>query len=123
MDDEGTLTIFGTGGMRSYSQWEGRPEIKKVVIEEGVTDISTEAFDNCDNLTSVSIPSSVTSIGVCTVCGGEDPDYVAPEKPSDPAEPTEPGEEKEKGTNAFMVILNAILEALAAFLALFGIKI
>ena len=62
VDDEGTLTIFGTGGMRSYSQWEGRPEIKKVVIEEGVTDISTEAFDNCDNLTSVSIPSSVTAI-------------------------------------------------------------
>ena len=62
LDDAGTLTISGTGEMNDYSYWEGRADIKNVIIEEGVTDISTEAFDNCDNLVSVSIPSSVTLI-------------------------------------------------------------
>ena len=62
LDDEGTLTISGTGRMNSYSQWKGSTAIKKVVIEEGVTDISTSAFDNCDNLTTVIIPDSLTAI-------------------------------------------------------------
>ncbi len=35
----------------------------KVVIEDGVTNIGINAFRNCSHITSVSIPSSVTSIG------------------------------------------------------------
>ena len=48
------------GGM----PWESeRDNIKKVVIEEGVTSIGYDAFMNCQSLLSVTIPSSVTSIG------------------------------------------------------------
>ena len=68
--------------------------------------------------------------GVCTVCGGEDPDYVVPEEPSkpeDPSEPTVPSEptepDEEESANPIMAILNAILDALKALLAIFGIKL
>ena len=68
LSDDGTLTISGTGGMQNYS-WNGSPwfsqrsKIKKVVIEDGVTNIGIFAFYQCTNLTSVEIPNSVTSIG------------------------------------------------------------
>ncbi|MBR5393719.1 MAG: leucine-rich repeat domain-containing protein [Bacteroidaceae bacterium] len=38
-------------------------EITKLVIPDGVTNISSGAFINCNSLTSISIPNSVTSIG------------------------------------------------------------
>ena len=44
-----------------YSQ---RNNIKKVVIENGVTNIGAAAFDGCSGLTSITIPNSVTSIGL-----------------------------------------------------------
>ena len=43
-----------------YSQ---REKIKKVVIENGVTNIEDYAFNGCSGLTSVTISNSVTSIG------------------------------------------------------------
>ena len=71
LTDDGTLTISGNGTMRDYNFIQGtvppwiweRGRIKTVVIEEGVTNIGREAFDDCENLTSVSIPSTVTRIG------------------------------------------------------------
>ena len=69
LDSEGLLTISGTGAMKGYSDvyyncapWKYR-EIKKVVIDNGVTSIGAYAFYNCDYLASVIIPNSVTSIG------------------------------------------------------------
>ena len=67
LDDEGTLTISGTGNMTNYmsgvkpAPWS--TEIKAVVIEEGVTSIGSSAFENCAALTSVTISDSVTTIG------------------------------------------------------------
>lgn len=70
MNNNGTLTISGTGAMFDYGFHEYRAlwsrhadSIKNVVIEAGVTSIGKDAFVYCDNITSVTIPASVTSIG------------------------------------------------------------
>ena len=63
---DGTLTISGTGAMKDYSYDSpacDNSNIKKVVIEEGVTSIGDSAFSDCRSLTDITIPGSVTSIG------------------------------------------------------------
>ena len=66
LSDDGTLTISGTD-MPDYNwnaPWNShQDEIKKVVIENGVTNIGSSAFTYCSALTSITIPNSVTSIG------------------------------------------------------------
>lgn len=63
LDDEGTLTISGTGEM-DLSPWSNQKDsIKNVFINEGVTSIWYSAFYGCKNITSITIPDSVTSIG------------------------------------------------------------
>ena len=99
LDADGTLTISGTGAMKDYdydnnlSPVYNNSNVKKVVIEDGVTSIGTaafsgcglisitipdsvtsiggSAFENCSNLTSITIPDSVTSIEYCvfSCCG------------------------------------------------------
>ena len=65
LDDEGTLTISGTGEMiyAYYLHDKYSEDIKKAVIENGVTNIVNDAFGNYTNLTSITIPDSVTNIG------------------------------------------------------------
>jgi len=69
LSDEGTLTISGTGGMPSFSGVTALPwynylsQIKTIVVEEGVTALGTHAFRECPNLTSVSLPNTLTTIG------------------------------------------------------------
>ncbi|MCM1257542.1 MAG: leucine-rich repeat protein [Roseburia sp.] len=67
----GILQISGTGEMENYEMaefssipWNSQREnIKKVVIEPGVTSIGSNAFLNCINLTEAELPESVSSIG------------------------------------------------------------
>ena len=66
LDSEGTLTISGTGKMKDYgynkSPFYQNQNVKKVIIEDGVTSIGEETFEGCTSLTNIKIPDSVTSI-------------------------------------------------------------
>ena len=70
--EDGVLTISGTGAMYYYEDedsvpWYGeRADITSVVIESGVTSISSYAFYGCTSLESVSLPSTLTEIDYCT---------------------------------------------------------
>ena len=70
LDDEGTLTISGTGDMYDYDDnytatpWDSYGyDIKSIIIENGVTSIGEYAFCFLRALESIIIPNSVTSIG------------------------------------------------------------
>ena len=69
LDADGTLNISGMGAMKDYGYDSNRnpvyknSNVKKVVIEDGVTSIGESAFFYCSSLTSITIPDSVTSIG------------------------------------------------------------
>jgi len=67
LDDQGTLTISGSGGIYSYSSaapWSMyREDIVLVIIEEGVTSIGDSAFANCVNLLEVWLPESLEKMG------------------------------------------------------------
>ena len=71
----GTLTISGTGAMKDYNAAENlspaymNSDVKKVVIEDGVTSIGELAFFKCSNLTNITIPDSVTCIAYAAFHG------------------------------------------------------
>ena len=77
LDDNGRLTISGTGDMYDFvaghtGPWETyRDKIKTVVIEDGITSIGERAFYCYHSITSVTIPDSVTSIGKMAFTGNE----------------------------------------------------
>lgn len=64
-----TLTISGTGAMTDYSAKGDAPwfwankQIRRIVIEDGVTTIGAHTFQACDRFHTIAIPASVTSIG------------------------------------------------------------
>lgn len=67
LDDQGTLTITGTGEMKDYSSgtapwYDHASAIKKVTIEEGVTSVGTCAFSRL-GITDVSLADSIVLIG------------------------------------------------------------
>ncbi|MEE0122464.1 MAG: leucine-rich repeat protein [Streptococcus salivarius] len=67
--EDGKLTISGTGAMKDYNADDNlspaynNSDVKKIVIEDGVTSIGDAAFYGCSSLTSITIPDGVTSIG------------------------------------------------------------
>ena len=69
LGEDGVLTISGTGAMddfeaRTMPWYSQRNNVKKVVIEDGVTNIGTWAFYNHTNITEASIGDTVTTIGL-----------------------------------------------------------
>lgn len=69
LDDDGNLSINGTGAMKDYD-WESAPwyrfesEITTLTIAEGITSIGDNAFCGMESLNRVTIPDSVKLIGV-----------------------------------------------------------
>ena len=64
LDDEGTLTITTNEGTTAWKDSVSKKaQVKKVVIQESVTEIGESAFDGCLELGSIEIPNNVTSIG------------------------------------------------------------
>lgn len=63
LSQDGTLTISGTGAMGYQTPWMSyKDSIKSLVIEEGVTTVGQSAFFGCDQLTSVTLPTSLEKI-------------------------------------------------------------
>ena len=70
LSDDGVLTISGEGELqrpnyeRSVGWHRYRSQIKSVVVESGVTGMTgSNLFSNCPNLTSLSLPLSLTAVG------------------------------------------------------------
>jgi len=59
----GVLTISGTGAIPEERPWNQYGSIKQAIIEEGITEIAYENFYKERELTSVSLPNSLKSIG------------------------------------------------------------
>ena len=87
LDDEGTLTVSGTGAMADYAQstetpwFSNKMMLTSIVIEPGVTILGKNVFNSCGNAVSVSIPDTVTTIGPsafsnCGFASVEIPDSV-----------------------------------------------
>ncbi len=62
LDSSGTLTLSGYGSMKN-TVFAGNKNIKKVIIEYGITNVGDWEFENCTAITSVSIPASVEKLG------------------------------------------------------------
>ena len=69
LDDDGVLTISGTGAMADYTDASPAPwapyitSIKSIVIGNGVTSIGNYAFAGCSNLPTIILPASITKLG------------------------------------------------------------
>ena len=65
----GVLTVSGTGAVNDYSYssnlspLKGDSRVKSLVVEQGVTTIGNYFLYQCTNLTSVSLPDGLQSIG------------------------------------------------------------
>lgn len=69
LDDDGTLTITGSGDMWDFSYGDEplwmtyADRITGLVLEEGITSVGNQAFPNLSGLQEVHIPVDVTDIG------------------------------------------------------------
>ena len=82
LDKNGTLTISGSGEMENFNTahtdslvtllapwFDYRNDILHIIITPGVTRLGNNAFDECEKLETVDLPTSVTAIGNSTFCG------------------------------------------------------
>ena len=68
----GTLTFTGSGEARSPHEeyrFRGNHAIREVVFGDGITEAEEEMFENCANLSSITIPSGFTYLPGSFLCG------------------------------------------------------
>ena len=63
-----TLTITGSGAMTDYTYssmpwYSNQQSVTRLVLPDGLTHVGNYAFNTCNNVRSVTLPASVTSIG------------------------------------------------------------
>ena len=72
-DENGILTISGTGAMDDYTTALDTPwkslNVKKVIIEEGVQYVGAWSFTYINTIKSIELPNSLTSMGMAAFCG------------------------------------------------------
>lgn len=74
---DGTLVITAQGAMQDYGSaaqtpwFKDRGDIRRIVVQKGVTTIGDYAFYGCKNMTSVTLPDTVTQIGKLAFYGCE----------------------------------------------------
>lgn len=71
LTEDGVLTISGEGDMYNYSHNYGykKLEIKEIVINEGVTSIGDEAFEDLKNVFCIKMSNSIMKIGELAFAG------------------------------------------------------
>ncbi len=73
LDDEGTLTISGTGAMDSFAIYDNpwqeyHKQIIRVVVKEGVTTIGTNAFCYFESMQEINLPNTLEKIEYNAFC-------------------------------------------------------
>lgn len=94
IDNEGELHLSGSGPMYDYyfliipssyhdvfiaPDWVGFDFLKTLVIDEGITTVGREAFETLSNLSSISLPNTLESIGDYAFEGCPIEEIVIPE--------------------------------------------
>lgn len=71
LDSDGTLTVSGTGDIKTIPWRTHQSNIKKAVICDGVEWIPNGAFRNCSNLCEVTLPDSLKRIDMYSFSGNK----------------------------------------------------
>lgn len=82
LDEDGLLSISGSGAIEEISWKKYKENIKQLHIESGITVIPEYAFKDCVNLKgNLKLPDSLTEIGECAFfgCTGITGDLVIPD--------------------------------------------
>ena len=84
LTDDGIMRVYGSGTMSSYSNngmpWRDlRDQIRTLVVEEGISMIGSYAFQNCDSLTTVTLPSTLKRIATSAFQDCDNLDLTLPE--------------------------------------------
>ena len=88
LDEDYTLTIYGTGAMNDYPINDNRDstspwpvwDVKRIDVQEGITTIGAYAFCYTYNATALSLPDSLTTIGQDAFCCYGGTEIVVPDK-------------------------------------------
>lgn len=94
LDKTGTLTIYGSGAVYDYPTseddswwmdwalpWKYYYEaISRIVVAEGITHLGRESLSALDYATTLSLPSSLISIGRAALCGFGGTEIIVPDK-------------------------------------------